>query len=106
MKRIEELFISQWPWTFCESIDNARCVVRNLLGKIIVGYTNSSNARLIAAAPNMYKTEYDLVCSVERLLNRLSVNCADTAQAEVVVAALEAAKKALVKAAGEEVANG
>ena len=106
MKRIEELFISQCPWTFCESIDNARCVVRNLLGKIIVGYTNSSNARLIAAAPNMYKTEYDLVCSVERLLNRLSVNCADTAQAEVVVAALEAAKKALVKAAGEEVANG
>ena len=105
MKRIEELFISQWPWTFCESIDNARCVVRNLLGKIIVGYTNRSNARLISAAPNMYKTEYDLVCAVERLLNRLSVTCAATAQAEVAVA-LVAAKKALDKAAGEGVTHG
>ena len=105
MKRIEELFISQWPWTFCESIDNARCVVRNLLWKIIVGYTNSSNARLIAAAPNMYKTEYDLVDVIERLMNGLAGTCNTPSQDEV-VAAIEAAKKALVKASGEEVTHG
>ena len=105
MKRIEELGISPWPWTFCESIDNARCVVRNLLGKIIVGYTNSSNARLIAAAPNMYKTEYDLVDVIERLMNGWAGTC-DVPPQDEVVAALEAAKKALVKAAGEEVCNG
>ena len=105
MKRIEELFISQWPWTFCESIDNARCVVRNLLGKIIVGYTNSSNARLISAAPDMYKTEYDLVDVIERLMNGCTGDC-DTPSHDEVVAAIEAAKKALDKAAGEEVGNG
>lgn len=54
MKTLEELGISPWPWTFCMRIDKARCVVRNLLGKIIVGYTNSSNAHLIAAAPELY----------------------------------------------------
>lgn len=80
MKKLEELGISQAPW-FC--------------------LTKKPDDRLIAAAPNMYKTEYDLVDVVERLMNGWAGTC-DTPSQDEVVAALDAAKSALAKAAGEE----
>ena len=123
MKRIEELGISQWPWKIyykdmiyhkdCRDSKVIYVEAKNLDGITYIDCNEEqiphergfANAAIISAAPDMYKTEYDLVCAVERLLNRLSVTCAATAQAEVVVA-LVAAKKALDKAAGEEVGNG
>ena len=121
MKRIEELFISQWPWKmyYKDMIYHKDCrdskvfyvEAQNLDGITYIDCNEEqiphergfANATLISASPDMYKTEYDLVIAVERLLNGLT--CDATAQTEV-VAALNAAKKALDKAAGEEVANG
>ena len=123
MKRIEELFISQLPWKIyykdmiyhkdCRDskviyveAQNLDCITYIDCNEEQIPHERGfANAAIIAAAPDMYKTEYDLVCAIERLLNRLSAPCAATAQAEVVVA-LVAAKKALDKAAGEEVGNG
>lgn len=48
----------------------------------------------------MYKTEYELVDVIERLMNGWAGTC-DMPSQDAVVAAIEAAKKALAKAAGE-----
>ena len=122
MKRIEELFISQWPWKIyykdmiyhkdCRDSKVIYVEAQNSDGITYIDCNEEqipherafANAAIISASPDKYKTEYDLVCAIERLLNRLSAPCAATAQAEVAVA-LVAAKKALDKAAGEEIGN-
>ena len=91
MKKLEELGISKYPWSFCKHIEKVRCVVRNLLGKIIVGYTNIPNARLIAAAPNMYQKAYELIEAFDRR--------------EMKPEHINALRAALANAAGEEMEN-
>lgn len=105
MKRIEELVISQWPWKteFCEFNDEESPFGIGTGDNVssLDGQFCESDANLIAAAPDMYKTEYDLVDVIERLMNGWAGTC-DTPTQDEVVAALEAAKNALAKAAGEE----
>lgn len=95
MKTIGELGISKWPWTFCKHIDSARCVVRNFLGKIIVGYTNKANAHLIAAAPDMYVALRKITQEQE-----CGKDCAKCNNHGCVI---KECKAALAKAAGEAV---
>ena len=107
MKKLEELGISPWPWKMCKHIDKARCVVRNFIGKIIVGYTNNSNARIIAAAPDMYKALYKIVVMLEHC-NKIKCcgNCEYYDKCDEIERRLtHNAMSALAKAAGEEVAN-
>ena len=123
MKRIEELFISQWPWKMyhkdmiyhkdCRDSKVLYVEAQNLDGITYIDCNEEqiphergfANASIISAAPDMYKTEYDLINVIERLMNGWAGTC-DVPPQDEVVAALEAAKKALDKAAGEEVANG
>ena len=101
MKTLEQLGISPTPWTKDGDI------VDDGEGRVIFNaYEDDdyANARLIAAAPDMYKTEYDLVNVIERLMNGWAGTC-DTPPQDEVVAAIEAAKNALYKAAGESEVN-
>ena len=97
MKKLEELGISKCPWTFCKPIDNARCIVRNFLGKIIVGYTNRANAHLISAAPDMYVALRKITKEQE-----CGKDCAKCNNHGCVI---KECKAALAKAAGEEAAK-
>ena len=123
MKRIEELFISQWPWKMyhkdmiyhkdCRDSKVLYVEAQNLDGITYIDCDEEqiprergfANAAIISAAPDMYKTEYDLINAIERLMNGCAGDC-DTPSHDEVVAAIEAAKKALDKAAGEEVTHG
>lgn len=117
MKRIDELGISPWPWrSYYEDYCDGRIFyVEASNGAGITDYdcneeqftyeAGYANAHIVSASPDMYKTEYDLVDVIERLMNGWAGTC-DTPTQDEVVAALEAAKNALAKAAGEEVAHG
>ena len=123
MKRIEELFISQWPWKMyhkdmiyhkdCRDSKVIYVEAQNLDSITYIDCNEEqiphergfANASIISAAPDMYKTEYDLVDVIERLMNGCAGDC-DTPSHDEGVAAIEAAKKALVKASGEEVTHG
>ena len=123
MKRIDELTISQLPWKIyykdmiyhkdCRDSKVLYVEAQNLDSITYIDCNEEqiphergfANASIISAAPDMYKTEYDLINVIERLMN----GCAgdfDTPSHDEVVAAIEAAKKALDKAAGEEVTHG
>ena len=107
MKRIEELGISPWPWVYdfdiLHNIMSGRFSIANVYGDFLEDKPplTVANSHLIASAPELYETEYNLVCAVERLLNGRAGTCDVPTQTKV-VAAIEAAKKAIAKAAGEE----
>lgn len=117
MKKTEELGISPTPWEItCEDYNDGRVwsveahdgagITEFDCNEEQFGFEEGfANAHLIVAAPNMYKTEYDLVDVIERLMNGFAGTC-ETPSQDDVVAALDAAKKALSKAAGEEVKDG
>ena len=111
MKRIDELGISPWPWRYIgyHNHKNGEYIhlgeVKFADGRKLCYDISQPNAHILSAAPDMYKTEYDLVDVIERLMNGWAGTC-DTPTQDEVVAALEAAKNALAKAAGEEVAHG
>ena len=116
MLKLSELKISPWPWNVVSYGESTNSKVAThgdvefangesaFMKDGSVSLQKIADAHLISASPDMYKTEYDLVDVIERLMNGWSGTC-DTPSQDEVVAALEAAKKALSKAAGEEVAR-
>lgn len=110
MKRIDELGISPLPWVIekdcgCWIKSHVMTIAHAWKGCEEYPIPAEANANILVASPDMYKTEYDLVDVIERLMNGWAGTC-DTPTHDEVVAALEAAKSALAKAAGEEVSHG
>ena len=107
MKTLEQLGISPAPW-YIEKNTGVLCAKSERYKHPIVddygNFENNNDKLLIAAAPDMYKTEYELVDVIERLMNGWAGTC-DVPSQDAVVAAIEAAKKALAKAAGESEAE-
>lgn len=111
MKTLEQLGISPAPWKpeddgmgYKDIWCNAPVTEDSEGENIIAEAISKKDANMIAAAPDMYKTEYDLVDVIERLMNGWAGTC-DVPSQDEVVAAIEAAKNALDKAAGESEAR-
>lgn len=103
MKKLSELGINNAPWdgvTFCHPgmngyvVSNANLPEGDTRRKIVASDVLTKNARLIAAAPDLYEASYDVVTYCEN--NHL----VPSEQFRPVLARLRAA---LAKAAGEEV---
>lgn len=108
MKTLEELKVSAGPWKAVrDEMNDEESPYRVDVASpySLDGQFSESDANLIAAAPELYKTEYELVGVVERLMNWWNGTC-DPPPRNEFVAALEAAKKALAKAAGDDNGKG
>lgn len=95
MKRIDELGISPWPWRvkFGISAYRVRSQDENCV-TVICSRSDRNDANLIAAAPELYE-------ALQVMTELFELNITEWNKA--LVDSLEDAKKALAKAAGEEV---
>ena len=101
MKKLSELGISPAPW-YTESYEttNTHYVINSIGQKVTVFCKwkyGEANARLIAAAPELY----DMLQSLVEYIDRECIPCGETA-----CELLFAAHNVLSKAAGEEVGDG
>ena len=92
MKRLEELGISPAPWRADLSIDDVAWIEDRRLNDIVrLDKYERKNARLIAAAPEMYAKAWELITAFDnRVMSPKHI---------------EALRKALAEAAGEEAAK-
>jgi len=98
MKSVEELGISPHPWwiadgIFVSSEDGNVCVTIGI--EIEIDDKERANARLIAAAPEMYN-------ALQFVFEHIAFQCFD-GKNEVVEKAKELVRTALTKASGEDV---
>lgn len=88
MKTIEELYISYMPWKFLDEI------VLDRVGGVVAEARNEYDARLIAAAPDLYEALAAMLSCAEK-------EASFTMESGMHIA-MDMARKAIEKAGGSE----